>query len=435
MKKRINLSILAVSVAFCLTAETWSLEQCIDYAVSNNISLKTSIARNSDTKLEIEQARNGYLPKINGYAQQGFNFGRGLTAENTYANRNTANTSVGAQLSLPLFDGLSTWRQVAYAKANLATALLETEATRDDITLNVIAAYLQVLYYRELQQSATHQVELSKFQLDNQLALLDVGKIPEVDILEARSQLAQDEYSLANAANQSQLALVDLARLLSLNDMDGFDISPLENTEVIIPSIDVIYALAMRRNPSVLAARSATTAAESAISLAKTGYIPRLDFNAGIGSSYYRISGLHNDSFSRQFRNNYSTQLGFSLSIPIFDGLTTSNAIKKAQVNKVIASLQLDDAKQKLLTSIRQAYYTADGAYKRLQASVTAQDASAASFSAISEKFALGRATPTEYETAKAKALQAEVNTLQARYELLLRTRILYFYAYGRGQQ
>ncbi len=431
MKRRINIAILAASLTLGMSAETWTLDKCIDYALTNNISLNTSIARNSDTKLEIDAARNGFLPKINGYAQQGFNFGRGLTAENTYANRNTANTSIGAQISLPLFDGLSTWRRVAYAKANLATALHETEATRDDITLNVIAAYLQVLYYRELQHSASHQVELSQFQLDNQLALLDVGKIPEVDILEARSQLAQDQYSLANAANQTQLALVDLARLLSLKDMDDFDIAPLDSNATIIPSIGEIYTLALRRNSSVLAARSASTAAESAISLAKTGYIPRLDFNAGIGSSYYRISGLNNDSFSRQFRNNYSTQLGFSLNIPIFDGLSTSNSIKRAKVNKVIADLQLDDAEQKLLTSIRQAYYAADGAYKKLQASVSAQDASAASFTAISEKFAIGRATPTEYEAAKAKALQAEVNTLQARYELILRTRILYFYAYG----
>lgn len=422
---------MAVTVALTSSAKEWTLEECIGYALDNNISLKTRQARVDDARLDIDGAKYGFLPTVSGYAQQGFNFGRGLTSENTYANRNTANTSVGAQLSLPLFDGLTTWRKVAYAKANLSASLEETEAARDDVTLNIIAAYLQVLYCRELQDVAAHQVELSEFQLKNQKALLEVGKIPEIDLLEAESQLAQDHYSLSDATNQAQLALVDLARLLSLRDMTEFDIAPLSQEDALLPSADEIYHLALGRNHSVKAAKAAITAAESGISLARSGYLPSLNFNAGIGSSYYRISGMYNDSFSKQFRNNYATQLGFSLSIPLFDGLSTYNNVKKAKVNKVIARLQLDDAEQQLLTSVRQAYYAADGAYRKLESSTTAAKATAAAFEAVTEKYAIGRATPTEYETAKAKALQAEANAIQARYELILRSRILNFYAHG----
>ena len=165
--------------------------------------------------------------------------------------------------------------------------------------------------------------------------------------------------------------------------------------------------------------------------MAKSGYLPRLSFNAGIGSSYFTMSGVDSDPFRKQMKNNYSTNFGFSLSIPIFDGLNTRNSVRRAKVQHLSAELQYEQAEQNLYKTIQQAYYQADGAQKRLKASEVARDVAQQSFEAMREKYNIGRATPTEYEQAKTKALRTTAECIQARYEMIMRMRILDFYAEG----
>ncbi len=410
-------------------ASSWSLDSCINYAVEHSLQVQQRIVDVRQGNVGVASARSGYLPTLGAQLSQGWNIGRGLTSENTYADRNTSNTQWGVNLSLPLFDGLNTPRQVAYAKASLAAALQQLESVKDDVTLNVIAGYLQVLYQKELHQEALHQEALSEYELTRRKALLEAGKIPEVDMLEAESQLAQDRLSVATAENDTRLALVDLAQLLYIDDIDGFDIEPIEADLPAGPMAPLaeLYSRAMGRSHSVAAARANITAAERSIDVARTGYIPRLSFNAGIGSSYYTVSGFDNEPFGRQMKNNYSTSFGFSLSVPLFDGLQTRNQVTRAKVQKITAELQLDQTEQELMRQVQQAYYQADGARRRLAAGETARDAANKAFEAMQEKYSVGRATPTDYEQAKSKALTATTQAIQARYELILRTRVLDF--------
>lgn len=420
---------LMTACAFIANAETWSLEKCIDYAIENNITVKLRRADVNSSEIDVIEAKSRYLPTVSANVGQSWNLGRGLTAENTYADRNTSNLQWGASLNLPLFSGLATTRRVSVAKANLNTVIEQYESAKEDITLNVIGAYLQVLYCKELNEVAKFQVDLSEHELANRSALLDAGKIPEIDMLEAKSQLAQDKLNLSQTANDVSLSLVDLAQLLELDDINGFDIEPLSENNLTILSPDEIYTAALQRNHSLIAARNNIVAADKNISLAKSGYLPTLSFNAGIGSSYYRISDMKNESFGRQMKNNYSTYFGLSLNIPIFDALSTRNSVKRAKVQKITAMLNYDDARQRVFKAIQQAYYQADGAKNKLSASEIADETASAAFKAMQEKYNLGRATPTEYEQSKAKALKATADRIQARYELILRTRILAFYA------
>ena len=435
MNKYFNILLAAMMAGSGHTfAETWNLEKCINYAIEHNIDVKLRDNEAESSRLQITQAKSRYLPTLNGYANQSWSLGRGLTGENIYANTNTSNTSAGAQLSLPLFDGLNTPRQVAYAKASLAAALEQFEAAKDDVTLNVMAAYLQALYTKEMSEVAKHQVELSTYELGRQKALLAAGKIPEVDMLEAESQLAQDRLSLEQSYNDTRLALVDLAQLLNLDNMSDFDIAPLEKSEnymSLLASPEQVYDDALQRNHSVKAYRLAVDAAEKYIRVAKTGYIPSLSLNAGIGSNYYTVSRIPHDSFGKQFKNNYSTNIGISLSVPIFDAFQTRNAIRRAKVQKINAELQAQQAEQNLYKTVQQAYVRADGAQKKLKAALVAESAADKAFKAMSEKYGIGRATPTEYEQAKIKALRTKAEALQAHFELILRNKILDFYASG----
>ncbi len=428
--KHLILSSALIAGSMTAVAETWDLDKCIDYAIEHNISVKSRQNDVASSQQSVTDAKSRYLPTLSANAGQSWNIGRGLTAENTYADRNTSNFQWGASFNLPVFSGLSTTRQVAYAKANLAAVTEQYEAAKEDISINVITAYLQVLYCKELNEVAKGQVELSEHEFTRREALLEAGKIPEIDMLEAKSQLAQDELNMTQTANDIRLALVDLAQLLELDDIESFDVVPLDaESSLLTMTPDDIFDAAMQHNHTILAARNNIIASEKNISLAKTGYIPTVNFNAGLGSSYYKISGIPNDSFGKQMKNNYSTYFGFSLNIPIFDALNTRNSVNRAKVQNINARLQYDDARQRLFKTIRQAYYQADGAQQKLKASEVAEDAANKAFEAMREKYNLGRATPTEYEQSKTKALRTTAERIQAGYELILRNRLLEFYA------
>ncbi len=410
-------------------AEPWSLTQCINYAHENNITLQMHKNQTESGRLSVTEAKSGYMPTLSAGMNQSWNFGRGLTAENTYANRNTSNFSYSAGLSVPIFSGLRTTRQVAYAKANLAQITEQYEAAKEDITVNIITAYLQVLYNKELNEVAAQQVALSEYELSRRDALMQAGKIPEADRLEAVSQLESDRLNQTQTANDVTLSLIELAQLLQLENVDGFDILPLDDESTMIIPAEEAYQRALQYNHTIEAARKGITSAEKGITLAKSGYLPTLSFNAGLGSSYYKISGMPNDGFGTQMKNNYSTNFGFSLSIPIFDGFQTRNSVRRAKVEKINAELELEQAQQTLYRTIQQAYYQAVGAEKKLSSATAARVAADAAFESMQEKYSLGRATPYEYEQAKTKALTTTAQQIQARYELIMRSRILQFYS------
>lgn len=426
--KNIVTAILITVCAPVLCAEEWSLDSCINYALEHNINVKLRHADIADSELSVKEARDSYLPSMNASVGQTWNFGRGLTANNTYAERSTSNFQWGVSFNMPVFNGLRTRRRINATKADLDVIVAQYAAAKDDVTLNVIAAYLQVLYCKELNEVADQQVSLSQFELRHRTALFEAGKIPEVDLLDAESQLAEDEYNLAKCSNDVQLAIVDLVQLLELLDTVDFDVKPLSDADTTLLSPGDVYDTAINYNNSVIAARRSIVAAEKNISLARAGYMPTLAFNLGAGSSYYRVSGTDNPSFDRQMKNNYSTYFGMTLSIPIFDANSTYNSIKRAQVKRITAMLQYDNVRQQLFKSIQQAYFSADGARRKLEASKIAEKAASAAFEAMREKYNIGRATPSEYEQSKAKALNATAERIQAYYELLLRTRILQFY-------
>lgn len=422
------LTAIALAASISATASEWTLDSCITYAIDNNITVRSRAIDKMTGEYNVTEAKDGFLPQLAASASQSFNFGRGLTSQNTYANRNTSNFQWGAQLSLPIFQGLSAIRQTDYAKASLRAIVEEYEAAKENVTLNVIAQYLQVLYCRELHEVAINQAELSKTELERQQGLLEAGKIPEIDMLNAESQLAQDELSVVTTNNNYVMALVDLVQLLQLEDVEEFSVAPLADENSFLLSPDQVYANALAHNHGVIAQRERINAADKYISLARTGMIPRLSFNAGVGSSYYTVSGFESQSFGGQMKDNFNTYLGLSLNIPIFDAFSTRNAVRKAKVQKLSAQLQYESTRTDLFKAIQQAYYEATGAQKRLETGIVAEHATEQTFLATKEKYNLGRATPTDYETAKTNHLRAVSERVQAKYEYMLRTRILDFY-------
>ena len=419
---------IIVAATASASARQWSLDSCVEYAVEHNIEVKQSILSARQGELDVTAAKDRFLPQLSGYASQSFNFGRGLTADNTYANRNTQSFSVGAQLQLPVFQGLAAVRGLRYSRTALKAILERSEATKDDVTLNVISQYLQALYAREMLGVARIRLGISQRELERRRELVEAGKIAELDIHEALAQVSQDELSVVNAENDSIIALLDLAQLLNLPADEPFDIAPLDDEDIPLLSPDEVFANAMRYNHSIRAGVLENEAAEQNVAVAKSAYIPTLSFNAGIGTNYYKTSGFSNERFAEQMRHNFANSIGFSVSVPIFDAFSARNSVRRARIQQQNVQLQLDDARNRLYKAITQAHTQAVASLKKQSAAQVAVASTKAAFEAMQLKFDNGRANATEFEKAKSDYTSSLADFVQAKFETILRARILAFY-------
>ena len=412
--------------------EKWDLEKCISHAIENNLNIKQQEASKEQSAVELSTAKWSRLPDLNGGASHSFNFGRSIQADNTYKSLNTQNTSFNLNTSIPLFTGLKITNNIALAKLNLKAATEDLNKAKEDISIQVASAYLQVLFNEELAQVAHIQVELSKEMLVQKEEYFKNGKASEAEWLEAKSRVAQDQLSAVQADNNYKLSLLDLSQLLELPSPENFSIvSPTDEMEEYMESISSpadIYNQAILFKPSIKAAQYRLEGAAKSVKIAKSAYFPQLSFGAGLSTNYYKVAGMKNSLFGSQLRDNFSQYLGFQLTIPIFNRFGTRNQVRSARIQQNTLNWQLEDSKKALYKEIQQAYYNALGAESRYQSSITADKAAEASFNLMKEKYAEGKANATEYNESRTSWMKAISEKLQAKYDYIFRTKILDFY-------
>lgn len=430
MKKTIAICI-AAAFSLCTPAQrVMTLAQCIDYAVSHNVNVKRYANNVEQQKVQLSTARNSRLPDLTAGASQSFNFGRGLNSENAYVNRNTQSTGFNLQTSVPLLTGGRIPNEIAMSRLNLQAATADLEHARQSIALQVAAAYLQAVYAAEVVKVQEAQVAFSKIQEDRISKLFNAGKSPESDVVEAHSQVAQDEMGRTQAKCDYKLAMLDLSQLLELSSPDSIEIvAPQGETSPTLPPLpDRIFARAEGVKPEIQAEKLRLQAAEKNIRIAKAALYPTLSLGAGLSSEYYKTSGYQASSFSKQLSDNFNKSIGLSLNIPIFNRLATRNSIRQAKLQQSEQALQLDETKKTLYKEIQQAYYNAVNAQAKYESALAARKAAESNFNMMTGKFENGRANATELEEAKTKRANAITSTLQAKYEYILRMKIIEFY-------
>ncbi len=430
MKKTIAICI-AAAFSLCAPAQrVMTLAQCIDYAVSHNVNVKRYANNVEQQKVQLSTARNSRLPDLTAGASQSFNFGRGLNSENAYVNRNTQSTGFNLQTSVPLLTGGRIPNETAMSRLNLQAATADLEHARQSIALQVAAAYLQAVYAAEVVKVQEAQVAFSKIQEDRISKLFNAGKSPESDVVEAHSQVAQDEMGRTQAKCDYKLAMLDLSQLLELSSPDSIEIvAPQGETSPTLPPLpDRIFARAEGVKPEIQAEKLRLQAAEKNIRIAKAALYPTLSLGAGLSSEYYKTSGYQAASFSKQLSDNFNKSIGLSLNIPIFNRLATRNSIRQAKLQQSEQALQLDETKKTLYKEIQQAYYNAVNAQAKYESALAARKAAESNFNMMTGKFENGRANATELEEAKTKRANAITSTLQAKYEYILRMKIIEFY-------
>ena len=436
MNKTIALILFGAITIPISAQKTWNLRQCCDYAVEHNITVKQYENQRRQRELQLSTARNSRLPDLNASAGQNFSFGRGLTAENTYTNTNTSSTSFSLGTSVPLFTGFQIPNNIRLNELNLEAATQDLEKARNDIRMQVAQAYVQILYSMELSDVAHRQIAIDSAQVARLQALLDVGKVSEIELAQQKSTLSQSQLTATQADNNLQLALLAMTQLLELDSPEGFMI---ERPQQITPSTDPIaitpddiYAEALAIKPEIQAQQLRLRSADNNIKIAQAGLYPQLNFSAGLGSNYYKTSGFPAETFNRQMKNNFSQYLGFNLNIPIFNRFQTRNSIRSAQLERSNQQLQLDNTKKALYKEIQQVYYNLVAAQSKLKSCDQASQSSETAFLLTQAKYEQGKATITEFNEAKNNYLKAESELTQSRYEYLYQQALILFY---RGQE
>lgn len=435
MKKLVMTALAGLFSVLPSQAREWSLQECISYAIAHNLTIKQQENAVQQQEIQLSTSRNTRLPDLSASVGENFNFGRALTMDNTYANRNTNNTSFGISTSVPLITGGRLYHDVKMQKLNLQAALQDCEKTRENVALNVTSAYLEAIYQKDLVEIAERQLELSQMQVRRVQMLYENGKMAEADLAQIRSAHAADELTLTQQKNSYMLAILSLSQLLELETPDGFEVvrpTVGEVREAVLPAPDVVYGEALGIKPQVQAEQIRLQSAERGVLMAKSALYPSLYFNAGLGSSYYKTSGYNTATFGNQMRDNFSQYFGVSLSIPIFNRLSTRNNIRSARVRVKSQEIQLEETKKSLYKEIQQAYFNALAAQRQCASSDVALSSAQTAFSLMQKKYENGKATATEFQESKTALTKAESNAIQARYTFLFRQKILNFY---RGEQ
>lgn len=409
--------------------QTWDLRQCIEHALAHNITVKQQSLAVRQNETEVSTARNRRLPSLNGSVGQNWSFGRGLTSENTYTNTNTSSTSFSLGTDIPIWDGGQMENSLAAARLGLNAALADLERARENISVQITSAYLELLYQKEMVDVCKRQLHLSQEQQNRIERLWAEGKKAEAEVAEAKATVANDELTLTQQENSLSLARLDLTQLLELESPEGFDITqPTAQPVQTLPEPDATFADASEQRPQIRAEKYRLESAERQVRIAKSGYYPSISFNAGLGTNYYTTSGFKADNFSKQLKNNFSQYLGVSLSVPIFNRFSVRNQVRQAQIQVESQQLALENTRKELYKEIQQAYYNAKAAQRQYASSQTAKEASEAALKLAQKKFENGKSTSTEYEEARTRFLKAQADLLQAKYTCLFRAKILGFY-------
>lgn len=431
----------AIALLACLSAglqaqETWSLRRCIDYAIEHNIDIRQAANTAEQSAVEVNTAKWARLPNLNGSANQSWNWGRTQTAvpdettgdySTVYVNTASNGTNMQLSTSIPLFTGLELPHQYSLAKLNLKAATADLQKAKDDISINIASAYLQVLFNQELHDVALGQVELSLQQCQRIEGLAGVGKASSAEVADAKARVAQDRMTAVQTENDYRLSLLTLSQLIELDSPEGFMLeSP---STAITPSPvtppDDIYQTALTSKASIQAAQYRLEGSKHSVRIAQSGFYPQLNLNGSLGTSYYSTI---NRTFRQQMGDNFSKYLGLSLSVPLFNRLATRNRVRTARLQQENYALQLENAKKTLYKEIQQAWYNATAAESKYASSHAATLASEESFRLMTQKYENGKANAVEFNEAKQNLMKAQSDELQAKYEYLFRTKILDFY-------
>lgn len=442
------LSILLLSPGIVFSQQKdWSLEDCIRYAIDNNIQIKQQGIQTEYQKNALELAKLRLLPSVNGSASHNYSFGRALD-QTTYQytdNQTVQSNNFYVGASLNLFNGLINYNTIKRSNYDVLSSQEDLNNFRDNIALTVAMDYLQILLNKELVTATENQLEITRQQIEKTKKLVDAGSVARGGLLQIEAQAANEELQLINIKNQLETSILNITQLLELKTPEGFQVFvpdiEMDTNTLVTGNINEIYEVAVGTRPEVKSSQYKLIASEYNLKIAQGGRSPRLSmsnsFSTGYSDIRKKLMGVDpatlqpvygNYSFADQVNDNINYGIGFSLNIPILNGWQVNKNISNSRLAIQNSEYALEGTKKTLYKNIQKAYTDAVAAMKKYNASHKAVVSTQESFRYTEQKFNVGMVTPVDYNAAKTQLLNAQSDMSQSKYEFIFKTKVLDFY-------
>ncbi len=415
--------------------EPWTFEQCVNYALDNNISVKQQKLNVNYRENQLLQSKYNLAPSVNANVRHNFNFGKSTQSDNTFINQNSQSTNFALNADVVLFNGFAKQNTIKKRQLELEYTIHDLNKIKNDITLAVASAYLQILFNRELVDITKQQIDVTKLQLIDYNKKVDAGSMPKGKLFETEAQLANEELTLTNYENELFLAKLNLIQLLELESIEGFSIVTPQFDEslldISILKAETVFSKALEYRPEIKSKEIKLKSMEYETKISKAQLMPVLSAYAGYNNFYnnkYMKDTILKMPLSDQLNLNAQTTVGLQLQIPIFNGLSGKTNLKNSKISYQSAKYDLELEKNNLLKEIQQLNADAIAAMKKYYSSKKAVESYEEAFRYIQEKFNLGIVTPLEYNEVKNNLINAGSSFIQSKYEYLFKVKILNYY-------
>jgi len=462
--------VASLLVAICATSavnaqKKWTLEECINHAVEQNISVKRTEMNLESSSINLMQSKYSRLPSVNANASNTYNFGQTIDPfTNQFATNTVRSNSFFLNAQVTVFNGFQTLNTIKANQTELQAAESDLQKMKNDISLNVANIYLQILFNKELLRNAESQLEVTRIQSLRIEKLVAAGSQPQGAQFDIDAQLAQEELNRINAKNQLDLSLLNLRQLLLIDAAEDFEViePTIENIDQgkVLSTPGAIYENSLTIMPEIKSSEYRLVAAEQSLRASRGAYSPRISLNGSYGTGYsgvsqevvgYRELGLQptgaivegtnqqilsdtriptfqDKSFNDQLRDNVNSSIGISLSVPILNGLNARSNVSRSKVQFNQAELALTESKLQLRQQIESAYLDATSASKKYESASASVKALTESFKYTQERFNVGLLNSFDFSNEKNRLIQSQSNLLQAKYEYIFKTQVLEFY-------
>jgi len=445
--------------------QTITLQQATELALKNNLQVKQAQLSEALTSEDLKQSKTALFPTLNASNNLNFNFGRSIDPlTNEFVNQAVTSTNGNLFSGVTLFQGFQKINQISQNKYALEADKSNTQKTKNDLLLSVVTTYLQVLNSRDLLTASKQQLEISQQQLDREQKFFDVGSKTLADLSQAKAQLATAELNVTNAQNSLDLNYLSLAQLLELDPGVSFQVE--------VPVIDEaksvntaysaaeVYNTALKNYPDIKLAEYRRMVFEKGVDIARGNYYPQLSLQAGIGTGFSNgrvevvdrftdgstsqigvVQGTNQPvvtpnfttvfqktPFRTQIDENLNQSIGFNLSIPIFNGFGARSSVRKAKINLHNAEVNEQIAKNNLNKVINQAVYDLRAAERRFYSAESAFASSREAFNVIEQRYDVGLVNSLDYNQSQTNLNKAEFDLIQARYDLIFRSKVIDYY-------
>jgi outer membrane protein len=435
MKKNL---IILILLPFLANAQQWSLKSCIDYALEHNLQVKQSELSLQSGEISLKSAKNNFLPGVSASLSDGFSFGRSQSREGIYVDQNTNSGNAAIGFDFNIFQGMRRYYEVKIRKNDLEAGFLDNEKIKNDISLNIASLYLNVLIQKELLKIAKEQAVMTDSLVEKTKILVNNGKQPMSKLYEINAQKANDDYNILTCEKNLQLALLDLAQMLELENTNNFDIEE-PNFDENIANNDVpivIFDNVAETLPDVRAEELRLESSKLAVKQVNAGWYPTINLSANTNTGFYYYlnsgSGVSNTPFFDQIKSNWRSYVGLSVNIPIFDKLETKSNVKLSKISVQQQEIKIENAKKNLFKDIQKAVLNAKVSKERFQATQRSVDANQEAYRFIEEQYNYGRSTIVDLQQSKNNLVRALSEQIQAKYEFIFNTKVLKFYQQGK---